>query len=728
MPSKSQYGQLKQPSHYTPRLRLLAQALSCVAYTAAVGSAYAQDTAAPAPEVQRSLKTVEVTSFRLADFTVPVARIGSLGEQVVLDIPISINSFSRDLLERQQAVKLTEILRNDPSITNAPTAGSFPANFLGIRGYVGGADGFSYDGMGPGVPLFVLQSTLEATERFELIKGPASAIAGFAPFAAVGGSINLVPKKPGKEPITSLTLGWRDKSVARVAVDISRRLGQEQQFGLRVNAVTESGEPSVEQAKDKRRILAVAADWKLTEALSMEAGFNNYLVRNDAPQFALNLDPGVEVPSPGNARKNFYQPWAYLQTELTLATIGAAYTIAPGWKASLKMLSGTRKNEGIASAGATVLDSAGNNFYPLVYIAPGSIYKFNSTQAAVNGSFNLGSTKHALAFAVNQDRWRANEGLALIDFYDSNLNNPVYVPAPLLPNNIPISKTNESKSHGIFISDSIAWTDKLTTLIALRNSNISFRNFDTTGATTLDQTDKKLSPLVGVAYKPQQNWNIYANYSTGLVRGGQAPATAANAGEILPSSKAKQIELGMKYETPDGLALTSAYFDIGLPLEYTNASGNFVQTGRQRHKGLEFTASGNVTKQLSVVGGLMLINARQTGTGDATTDGKRALGVPAINLPLYASYQLPSLPGLSFSAGLQHFGKQYVNDTNTLTLPSWTRYDAGVRYVTQLLGKQTTMSLNIENLADRKYFSSAAEGQLALGTRRNLRLALRTDF
>ena len=676
-----------------------------------------------------TLKPVDVKASAPANYTVPVAGFGALGEKTVADTPISITSFSRDLLERQQAVKLSDVLRNDPSITNAPTAGTFPGtNLFSIRGYEGSGAGFTFDGLGPGVALSALQGTLEATERVELIKGPASALYGFSAFASVGGHINLVPKKPLAQPLTTVTLGFSEKSVARIATDISRRFGADDQFGLRINAVNESGNPNVSQAQTERKVLTFAGEWKISKDVLLEAGYNYFKVRTDGAQTGFSLEPGLQVPAAPDPRTNFYQSWNFLQTELKVATLGAAWRFAPDWKASVKVLSGTRPNSGIATPGGTIFNAQGDYEYPFLLIPAPTQYRFNSYQLAVGGKLRTGPIQHDVGLSINQEKWSDDFGVAPLGFFESNLSSPVYVSQPALPTNVAVRRANSSNSRGVFISDSITLNEQWSGLIALRQSEIKYQKFDATGAAELTQSEKKLSPVVGLMFKPVPALGIYANYAEGLQLGGQAPSTAVNANQVLPPAKTSQREVGAKYETAHGLNLTAAYFDISKPLEYLNSDNRFVQAGNQNHQGFEFTAAGSITRRLAVVGGLMVINARQKGTDNPDTEGKVALGVPRINIPMYATYDIAQVPGLTVSAGLQYFGKQYVDDANTLALNGWKRYDAGLRYASKLFGKQTTFNLNIENIENRRYFASATGGKLALGAPRTVRVSLSTAF
>jgi iron complex outermembrane receptor protein len=685
--------------------------------------------AARSPAEDEALPTVVVTADRPADFTAPVARLGVLGDREVRDTPVSIASYTRDLMDRQQAVNLAEVLRNDPSVTSALTAGGFSAGFLGLRGFVGGSDAFAYDGMGPGLPLFVLQGTLEATERFELIKGPTGVAGGVAPFGAIGGSVNLVPKKPLDVPLSSITLGWRQQGAVRAHVDLSRRFGVDEQFGLRVNVVHEEGEARVDRTYDRRQVLAIAGDWKVRDNLRLEAGWNHFFIRNEGYQANFQLAPGLAVPTPGDATRNRFQPWGYVESQIQFGTLAAHWDFAPRWTLTLRGLEGDSPREGVASPASTIQNAAGAMAAPFLYIAPGGSYMFNSQQAIVKGAFETGPIGHDVTLGANRDAWSIDQGAAPLGFFASNFFNPVYANAPMLPGNVAIRRTNDSLAESLFVSDNLRLGERVSVLLGARSSRFRYRNLSpVTGNPTLDQEDQATTPLAGVVFKPNVATSLYANYAEGLLRGGQAPVTAVNASQLMPSIVAKQMEAGVKWESARGLLLTGALFDIERPLEYLDASNRFIQSGRQHHRGVELTAAGKVSREFAVIGGAMWIDAKQEGTGNPATEGRTALGVPQYTLPLYVTWQPGFVPGLTLSAGVQHFGRQYIDATNARELPAWTRWDAGLRFSTRAIAQVTTFSLNVENLLDERYWASAAQGTLALGAPLTVRGAVRVDF
>ena len=67
-----------------------------------------------------------------------------------------------------------------------------------------------------------------------------------------------------------------------------------------------------------------------------------------------------------------------------------------------------------------------------------------------------------------------------------------------------------------------------------------------------------------------------------------------------------------------------------------------------------------------------------------------------------------------------------------MQLDSWTRFDAGLRYVTQVADRPVTLRARVENLADEDQWVAVGgfpgANYLTLGAPRTLRLSLSTDF
>ena len=78
-----------------------------------------------------------------------------------------------------------------------------------------------------------------------------------------------------------------------------------------------------------------------------------------------------------------------------------------------------------------------------------------------------------------------------------------------------------------------------------------------------------------------------------------------------------------------------------------------------------------------------------------------------------------------------HTGRQMVNATNTLELPTWTRFDLGARYVLQVGDNPVTLRANVDNVANKRYRASGFNSfgtALLQGLPRTFKLSTTIDF
>ena len=113
-------------------------------------------------------------------------------------------------------------------------------------------------------------------------------------------------------------------------------------------------------------------------------------------------------------------------------------------------------------------------------------------------------------------------------------------------------------------------------------------------------------------------------------------------------------------------------------------------------------------------------------------DDNRAIGVPKRQFNLAVDWSVPGIAGLSLSGRAVRTSSQYVNETNTLSIPSWTRFDLGARYVTTVAEQVVTLRARVDNVTDRDYWSSAGGypgyGYLVQGAPRTFVLSATVDF
>jgi iron complex outermembrane receptor protein len=190
------------------------------------------------------------------------------------------------------------------------------------------------------------------------------------------------------------------------------------------------------------------------------------------------------------------------------------------------------------------------------------------------------------------------------------------------------------------------------------------------------------------------------------------PGLFVNAGQVLPALKSEQTELGMKWQPNARVLVSAAAFSIDKPYadDQATASGIPLRAAggkTARHRGLEFSAVGQMDAQLSLQASLTLLDAKYTAAVDPTLVGQLVTNVPKTKASLFADYKINALPGLSVNGLLTADSGKTVTADGTVALPSAWQLDAGLRYQNRLLGKITQWNLNIENLTDRSYWREA---------------------
>ena len=198
---------------HTQGFTLRAIAIAAAATLQALGAS-AQTGTAAAPAGTLSTITVEASADASAEgLTKPYAggqvarggKVGILGNQDMMSTPFTTTSYTNALIQNQQAKSVADVLQNDPSVRVARGFGNFQETYF-IRGFLLSSDSIAYNGLYGLLPRQYISSNL--FERVEVLRGPSAFLNGAAPSGdGIGGSINLLPKRAGNEPLTELTLG-----------------------------------------------------------------------------------------------------------------------------------------------------------------------------------------------------------------------------------------------------------------------------------------------------------------------------------------------------------------------------------------------------------------------------------------------------------------------------------------------------------------------------------------
>jgi len=651
-------------------------------------------------------------------------RLGLLGNTDVMDAPFSVSTYTSALIKDQQAVTVGDVLERDSSVRSTGQTGGIVDSFF-IRGFPvgeGNLGELAFDGVYGVAPNYRVFT--EYAERIELVKGPGALLYGMSPNNAVGGVINVVPKRSLDEDLSRFTASYAMNAQLGGHLDVSRRFGEERRFGVRINGSTQLGDTAIDKQSRHVDIGAIALDYQ-GERLRTSFDWLRQKERFDAASRPFLIAPSVDIPSAANGRTSVSQDWGWSKTQDTSALFSGEYDLSEALTVFAHAGGGKSAVARMSDQTPSIINPAGDTSSTPGY------YKFEVKRYTVDTGarlrFDTGPVSHRTAVQVSRYRDVLSRGIISAAPILSNIYHPVDRPEPYIPEPA-TPKVSESELTGVALADTLSiLDDRAQMTLGVRQQNIESDNYNASGVVTTSYDDSRTTPLFGAVIKPWDHVALYYNYIEGLSKGDIAPSTASNAGEIFAPYVSRQHELGVKADYGT-FTSTLSLFQITKPSGEL-AAGVFSVQGEQRNRGLELNVFGEVTPGTRLLGGVTLLDAELTKTAVAGNRGNKPVGVPSVQANLWAEWDTSWVEGLTLTGGAIHTGSQYVNQANTQKLDDWTRFDVGARYTTRIDGRPTTFRATVQNVFDREYWSGVASyGAFSQGSPRTLLLSATVDF
>lgn len=652
---------------------------------------------------------------------------GLLGTRDFMETPFSITSYTSELVKNQQARTLGELIASDPSVRATNPAGGRFEQFT-IRGFSLFNSDVAYNGLYGILPTYSID--MEMADRVDIIKGPSQLLNGISPRGSVGGGINVQPKRAGDKPITEFTGSYASASQAGGAVDVGRRFGEGDQFGVRFNGVKQSGDTEWDHQGVDREMAVLGVDFR-GERLRLSADLGHTERDTDAPQERVLIGANAKVPDANDVRHNYAQAWSKARTNDTFGALHAEYDISESLLAYGAV--GARKsNHDFLRHNVSIINDAGD-----FTVQPRDFTRDESVRTALAGLrnwFHTGPVSHELNLAASYFYMDFTNGGARYASAPSNLYNPVATPTPGTPTRIDPEVYTENRFSGVALADTLGFfDDRLLLTLGARWQRVQVDDWSDgiKGDTAYDE--EKVSPSGGVLLKVTDQLSLYANYMEGLSQGKIAPSTSINEDQIFPPFTSRQVEVGAKYDLGQ-VAFTASAFRIRQPAYETNPSSRvFGPNGKRDNRGIELSVFGEPLQSVRVLGGVMYIDSELTDTVGGAYDGNRAPATPEYNVNLGAEWDVPGVSGLTLTARGIHSSSQYLDQNNSKQIDGWERYDVGARYAFKVDATQVTLRASVENVLDDRYWSSAgasddSEPGLTLSTPRTYLLSATVGF
>lgn len=648
-------------------------------------------------------------------------REGFLGNRDIMDTPFTSTSYTSTLVQNQQARTIADVVANDAAATKY---GLSMFDQFRIRGFELGAGGVSFDGL-----YGLVQEDrvpVEAFERVEVFRGPSAFLNGYV--GAIGGTINLAPKKAGAQPLTSAGASYNTNGQVGGVADVGRRFGKDGAFGIRFNGLYRDGYTPLQNNKERIGNAALALDYAGSNVrLATYFGYTKQDTMGGNQLFIMTANQ--QVPAAPNAMSAVQQPWETIDTEFVYGMARGEVDLANDWTAFAAYGQSYFRENWLRTIGRNMTAQGS-------FLASGQQYSRTfwkqTGEVGVRGKMNTGPISHSLAM-VATGYWQI-VGSTFLPFsfsQSTSLYNPVMTSAPAssaFNNNPP--KASATSLGSFALTDTLsAFDERVQVMLGARNQSIQNDNFTTTGALSSSYFASALSPAVGVIVKPWKNVSVYGNYIQALEQGPTAPTTATNAGEIFAPTQSWQLEAGVKVDFGKW-STTLGLFQITKPAGITDPTTNvFSVDGQQVNQGIELNVFGEPIEGVRILGGLMLLDARLTQTAGGTYNGRKAPASPDVTLKLGAEWDTPFMKALTLTGRVNFFSGQYINEANTQAIPAYTLIGVGARYRFEVDHKPLVLRANVENLFNESSWQSGYSGGIVYrGTPRTIYVSLTADF
>jgi iron complex outermembrane receptor protein len=668
-------------------------------------------TLAPAPQesgVQELASTsIVATSLQADDAPYAggqVSRQGSqglLGNRDFMDTPFSQTSYTAQTVQNQQARTLTDLIASDPSVRSTNPSGGRFEQFT-IRGFSLFNSDVAYNGLYGVLPTYSID--MEMAERVDILKGPSQLLNGISPRGSVGGGINVVPKRATDQPITEFTGSYASDSQVGGAVDIGRRFGEDNRFGMRFNGVKQSGDTTWDHQHVDRQMGVLGLDYRV-ERLRLGLDLGHTARDTDAPQERVLVGANARVPDADDVRHNYAQRWTRAQTNDTFGALRGEFDVDESLMV-YGAVGARRSDHDFLRHNVSLTNDAGD-----FTVQPRDFTRDEDVRTAnvgVRKWLQTGPVSHELNVSADYFSMDFENGGGRYASGASNLYTPRDLPAPGVRTRSDAKDHTENRFSGVALADTLGFfDDRLLVTLGARWQRVKVDDWSDGVKQPTAYDEEKVSPSAGLLFKATEKLSLYANYTEGLSQGKIAPSTALNEDEIFPPFISRQTEVGAKYDF-GAVAVTASAFRIKQPAYETNAtSRTFGPNGKRVNDGAELSVFGEPLQGFRVLGGLMYIDSELKDTVGGAFDGNRAPAMPKLNANLGAELDIPTVPGLTLTGRGIYTSSQYLDQANSKEIDAWHRFDVGARYAFKVDATRVTLRASVENVMNERYWASA---------------------
>lgn len=649
----------------------------------------------------------------------------TLTNMPMLDIPQVVNTVSDKVLADQHATTLDEALYNVSNVVQTNTLGGTQDAFV-RRGFGANRDGSI---MTNGLRTVLPRSFNAATERVEVLKGPASTLYGILD---PGGLINVVTKRPEKTFGGSLSATSSSFGGGTGQVDVTGPID-----GTRL-AYRLTGEYQDEDywrnfGNERSTFIAPSLTWFGDDAtVTVLYSHRDYKTPFDRGTiFDLNTKKAVNV----DRKTRFDEPFNVTDGQSDLAQLNAEYRLNSQWTAKFDY-SYSQDKYSDNQARVMAYDSKTGNLTRRVDATQGSTQRMHTTRADLQGNVDIAGFYNEILTGVSYENYDLlrTDMIRCKNVKDFNIYHPSYggLGKCTTVSASDSDQTIKQESYSAYAQDALYLTDKWIAVAGMRYQYYTqYAGKGRPFNVNTDSRDDQWTPKLGLVYKLTPAVSLFANYSQTFM---PQSSIASYIGD-LPPETSNAYEIGAKFDLFDGITANIALFDIHKRnVLYTESIGDETvakTAGRVRSQGVEVDLAGSLTENTNIIASYGYTDAKVLEDPDYA--GKPLPNVPRHTGSLFLTYDIHNaFAGNTLTLGGGGHGVSRRSATNGADyyLPGYFVADAFAAYKMKLQ-YPVTLQVNVKNLFDKTYYtSSIATNNLGnqIGDPREVQFTVKMEF
>jgi iron complex outermembrane receptor protein len=598
------------------------------------------------------------------------------------DLPQSITTISQTTIKNQQALRLSDIVKNVNGVYLTTTRGSVQESFA-ARGYAFSSTNLFKDGFRINSGIMPEVSSLE---KVEILKGSAAILYGQV---APGGILNMVTKQPKFQFGGEVSMLAGNYDLFKPSFDIYGPVNSS--IAYRVNGTYEQANSFRDVVHYKRYYINPSLLFKLGQRTQLLVE-GDYFKHNFTPDFGIGTVDNTKIPDLPRSRF-LGADWQYNTTQQTTTTASLKHQFNSIWTLDASASYQLYKRDYYSTER---IQAAANGDWARPLGKIDAQENFYGAQVNLTGKLRTRSIQHTLLTGVDADRsfttnndfsFPAVAGLPANSYDQINVYDPKkFVARTDIPDATNIRKREAPVNRfGAYAQDLVKLSSKFNFLAGVRWSYVQTVGIDSTnlltGAKTkgVTRNDNAFSPRLGLVYKPAESTSLFASYASSFT----VNTGTDLYGSSLPPSIIDQYEAGIKNDFFKGMLSVNLtlYHIVNNNLAQTapfdkdgNQNSNTsikVLSGQTKSDGVELDVAAQPVRGLSILAGYSYNNARYTKT-DTTKgsfiEGERLVNNPTntANASVFYAFNKGGLRGFKLGATLLYIGDRFGGNNNTV--------------------------------------------------------------